>query len=191
MKNLASIVSIFTIILLSFTSNAIASDSNSDNHIVTISIPEVALLDLEGAGSIILEPSQPTEPGEGLDFSTATNSDAWLNYSSVVAAGKSRNITVKLQSDNVPAGLTLKVEANSYQGEGKGTMGNPVQNAVSLNADANGQTLISGIGSCYTGDDISNGHNLVYSLEIDPDTYGQLKQDETDITVIYTLTEDN
>ncbi|MBN1821747.1 MAG: hypothetical protein JW833_13590, partial [Prolixibacteraceae bacterium] len=88
MKRLTVILAI----VLTATTNIFAqSDSNEGAHSVSINIPEVALLDLEGSSSITLAPTAPAEAGNPFDFSSATNSSIWVNYSSIVASGNSRS----------------------------------------------------------------------------------------------------
>ena len=191
MKNLASFATALILLIGIPAPNTFAADNTNDNHVVTISILEVALLDLENTGSIELEPSKPTEAGAALSFASVSNSDAWLNYSSIVASGKSRNVTVKLESNNLPTGLVLKVKAAGDAGQGNGTMGSASASAISLSATGSGQNLVTGIGSCYTGDGETKGHNLTYSLELASEAdYKNLVQGETDVTIIYTLTDD-
>ena len=186
MKTLA----VITLTGLIFASaNVFAQDNNNDSHNISINIPEVALLDLEGGSSITLAPTAPTEAGDALDFSNATDNSTWVNYSSIVPSGTTRDVTAAITSGTVPSGLVLKVTAGSYSGSGKGTTGTSA-GQVTLSSTA--QNVISGIGSSYTGDGQDNGHNLSYVLELtSADDYGQLVKDNTSITVTYTITDAN
>lgn len=187
MKNLAVIT--LTAIFLTTAINIFADDTNNGSHSISINIPEVALLDLEGGSSISLAPSAPTEAGAAFDFSSATDNSIWVNYSSVVAAGKSRTVTVAITSGTVPTGMLLNVTAGGYAGNGKGNLGT-ASPAVTLTSSA--KNIITGIGSCYTETGASKGHNLAYSLVLDSaDDYDGLVQGSTSITVTYTLTDDN
>lgn len=187
MKNLA--VTILTAIFLTSVINVFADDTNNGSHSISINIPEVALLDLEGTTAITLAPTAPTEAGAAFDFSSATNSSIWVNYSSVVTSGKIRTVTAAITSGSVPTGMLLKVAAGSYTGNGKGNLGE-AGSQITLSATA--QDVIGGIGSCYTETGESKGHNLTYSLDLgSSDNYDDLVQGTTSITVTYTLTEDN
>ena len=167
----------------------VLADSNEGSHSISIEIPEVALLDLEGTTSITLAPTEPTEAGEALDFSTATDNNVWVNYSSIVATGNTRTVTAAITSGSVPTGMNLKVTAGSFSGSGKGTHGS---SASQITLSGSEQNVITGIGSCYTGNGSSNGHNLTYQLDlVAPENYADLVQANTSITVTYTLTEDN
>lgn len=173
--------------------HSIAQDDNDDVHNVVITLPEVALLDLEAAAgtSISLGPDAPNEAGQALDFSAETNSDIWINYSSIIGkkTEPSRNITVQITSGKVPAGLLLNVVANKDAGMGDGTMGKPTS-TVLLSKKA--QDLIKGVGSAYTGNGVSKGHQLTYTLALDKEkgSYAKLDFDKSNtLGITYTLTD--
>ncbi|MFY1048389.1 hypothetical protein [Chryseobacterium sp. GP-SGM7] len=144
-----------------FSANLNAQDSNADNHNITISVPEVALVDIEPAASknITLGFTAPTEAGLPV---TPTGSDntLWLNYSSIKSVtDATRTVSVKL--DALIPGVNINVTAATATGAGGGTLGSP---SPLLTLSAADQTIISGIGSAYTGDGANNGHNLTYAL---------------------------
>lgn len=168
------------------------SDNNTDAHEVGITVPEVAILDIEPSGSsFTLQPEKPTEAGMQLDFTNATNKDLWLNYSSIVGSSSNpaRSVNVKIDGGAVPDGLLLKVEAGNDVGKGDGIVGVPT-GVVTLSENA--QNLIDKIGSCYTNSPQENGHNLKYTLELNSaeGSYGKIDFDQTTtLKVIYTITE--
>jgi hypothetical protein len=179
-------------IIMSYNTFAIVvpppSGSSSNAHVVNVSIPQVFIVDVEPktATTISLAPTAPTEAGLGLDFSGATNSSLWLNYSSIVAsATTTRKVTVQITSGTVPSGVDLKVAAAAAVG-GTGTVGTP---AGTITLSSLAQDFITGIGSCYTGDGTSNGHNLTYSFALQSGNYSQVYSiPTTPITVTYTIT---
>lgn len=166
--------------------------NNIDAHDVTINIPEVALLDIEPNGSTItLGPVAPTEEGDPIDFSGATDNTLWMNYSSIVGSttDPDRDVTVQITNGVVPGGMLLKVNAAGDANNGEGTVGTPT-GTVTLSGTA--QNIIEGVGSCYTNDGINNGHQLTYVLEQDGalGSYSNLDFDDaTTLTITYTLTE--
>ncbi|WP_111707362.1 hypothetical protein [Lutibacter citreus] len=167
-----------------------SSDSEKDSHSLTIEIPQVALLDIESSTSknISLTATAPTEAGEKVIFNQ-TNSDLWLNYSSIIEKNASRNVTVQITDGDVPEGVDLSVIATQYEGNGEGAMGTVDKNAIELN-DNKAQTIIKGIGSAYTGNGAKQGHNLTYSLTQTKDAYENLKYTENNsLTITYTLTD--
>ena len=169
-----------------------SGDNTTDSHDVTIDIPEVALLDIEAAGSksITLTPTIPTEAGLALDLSSATDNSLWLNYSSIIGSTTRplRKVTVEIESGTVPGGIDIKVLAGNYSGGGEGTTGTA---GAALTLSSAAQDIITDIGSCYTGNGTSNGHQLNYSLEFSSGNYGNLDFDEDDalLSIKYTLVE--
>ncbi len=168
-----------------------AQVDNVDVHDVQIVIPEVALLDIEPAGSkdIILTITEPSEEGDPLDFSTATNNTLYLNYSSIIGSTTEsvRVVTAAITAGTMPGGMLLKVTAGADEGNGKGTVG-ATAGAVTLSGTA--QNVVTGIGSCYTNSPEGNGHQLTYALEVDATNYGDLDFDDaTTLTITYTLSD--
>ena len=139
--------------------------ADQDNVALQFSIPGIAILDIEPASisEITLMLTADSEAGAEINYADAVNNDLWLNYTSAYATGNNnRSITVQIVSGTIPAGVNLSLSPSAYSGNGQGSFGTP----VSLNLSALPQTVISGIGRCYTGDGQNNGHQLNYSLSI-------------------------
>lgn len=134
---------------------------NADNHTVTISVPEVALVDIEpkATKNITLGFTAPTEAGNAVT-PTAANSTLWLNYSSIKSVAEPTR-TVSVSVNSIIDGIDIHVTAAAATGSGGGSVGNP---AAQLTLSTTDQTIISGIGSAYTGNGAGNGHNLTYAL---------------------------
>ena len=175
---------------VAFAFNTNAQDDADDSHTVSISIPEVAILDLEAKGSSVVSLSveAPTEAGEAVDFSKAKNDDVWINYSSIVGKSENtRDVTAKISANSVPDGMLLKVTAAKDAGNGDGTMGS---SAGEITLSSSDQKVITGIGSSYTADGAGNGHNLQYSLELDPSkgSYAKIDFDQdVKLEITYTI----
>jgi hypothetical protein len=191
MKKLSVIIA--SIVLVFGVSNAVVAQDNNDSkeasHGVEISIPTVALVDVEGAdgdaGTINLTPNvSALEAGAAIDFSSALDNSLWLNYTSVVSSNQERNINAEI-SGNLPSGVSLKLTASSIS-SGKGKTGQPV-GEISLSATA--QKLVTGIGSSYTENGNGKGHQLTYKLDMDNEKYAELMADNYEITVTYTITD--
>lgn len=162
-----------------------AQDAATDAHTVQITIPNVALVDIEPSGSknIALAFTAPTEAGEPVVAPTA-NTALWLNYSSIVAGTSTRNIQVRVTSGTLPSGTDLTVQAAAPTG-GEGTLA-AAGSVITLSTT--NQSLLSGIGSAYTGDGANNGHQLTYNLALASGGYANLKSDaSTTVTVTYTI----
>ncbi len=187
-----------SIVFASFTAinvNAQA-DGTSASHNVGISVGDVALIDIEssatdGSPDITLDPQAPTEAGLGLDFSNATNSDLWLNYSSIVVSGNKRKISASLSAD-FPAGISLQViAAAAVPSAGKGNLGQATLGSATTLSTSSSVTVINNIGSCYTGDGAEAGSNLTYSVIVNDGSYASIVQDDYSVTVTYTILDDN
>ena len=179
--------------LVVFSGRLQAQDDHDDVHNLSINIPEVALLDLEAEGdrSIKLGPEAPGEAGNALDFSEEQNSDLWINYSSIVGSKTepSRDITAQITSGNVPEGLVLSVQASKDAGMGDGEMGRAKE---MIRLDDHVQEIITGVGSAYTGNGPSRGHQLTYVLSLDKKegSYAKIDFDQSNtLAITYTLTD--
>ncbi len=185
----------FAAVIVLSANGVIAQDINKDSHMVTINIPDVALLDLEDlsgtspVGTITLAGTVPTEAGLPMTFgAAATNATIWMNYSSILGSAPSRIVTVSITGGTLPSGLKLTVSAAVYSGSGEGTTGTPT-GIISL--DGSAKNIIEGIGSAYTGNGKDNGHLLTYQLGYaDTANYAGLDfNNSDDLTITYTLSD--
>ena len=167
---------------LFMANSSYAQDGLTATHTVAYTVPKVALVDVEGGASISLTLVAPTEAGLGMDMS-ATSSALWLNYSSTTATAQTNTVSVKT-SATLP-GVALKVLAGADAGTGAGTVGSPASIITLTTSD---QTIISAIGTCYTGDGTSKGHNLTYSLATSSYTAIKYTASPTSLTITYTIT---
>ena len=190
MKNIKSVV--FALILMAGTYVSVkAQDSNTDNHTRTVTVPEVALLDLEQTSSRTFTMTfvAPTEAGLKLT-NPLTDMRMWLNYTSVVTASGPDMTRKVLVHTNVvpPPGISFSVEATPMAAAGKvGTTGTGAQ----VTLDVNDSDLVTGIGSCYTGDGNTKGHQLTYraTAPASGPNFAQLIAGTTAMVVTYTLTD--
>jgi len=164
-----------------------AQDTRIASHTIAISAPAVALIDLEGTTSISLSPAAPTEAGLPLNFTNSTNNGIWVNVSSVVGAvtKTSRDVSAQITSGTIPAGLALRVVSANDVAQGEGLMGTP---ASQITLSGSSQNLITGFGTCYTGDGISKGYRLTYSLVLA--NYANVRFDNgATVTITYTISD--
>jgi hypothetical protein len=181
-----------TFAAFALSANLKAQDTKTDNHTLTISVPEVALVDIEPAATknITLGFTAPTEAGSAV-IPNAANTTLWLNYSSIKSdADPTRNVSVSV--NEIIPGIDIHVTAAGATGSGGGTLGTP---AAQLTLSATDQTIISGIGSAYNGNGANNGHNLTYALAAGSSpggvaSYADLKViATTEVSVIYTISD--
>lgn len=173
---------------MAIASMAFAQDALTDNHTVTVGVPEVAILDIEPSASknISLSFTAPTEAGNSL-VAPAANTSLWLNYSSIVASGTvKRTITAEIGA--AITGIDLKLTAGA-PANGVGDVGT-AGSQITLSTTA--QTILTGIGSCYTTDGVNNGSNLTYEVALPVSTtdYNSIFISSTAVTVTYTITDD-
>lgn len=187
---------LFASVIVLSANASFAQDSKVASHLVTISIPEVALLDLEAPSTAItLAGTLPLNAEAGLPMTfgaAATNATIWMNYSSIVKKDKLRNVSVAITAGTVPTGLKLTVLASAATtADGAGTKGTALTTEHTLTGTAT--SLVSGIGSTYTGDGVNKGRNLTYKLDYATDAatdYASLNFDTVlPITITYTLSD--
>jgi hypothetical protein len=160
-------------------------DSNSASHGVSIVIPKVSLIDIEGGTSINLNPVAPVEAG--LTFTAPTaNTDLWLNLTSIVAGTDTRTVNVSM-TGALSGALSVTVQAANPASSGNGAKGTPAGGALTLSGTD--KAIITGIGSGYTGDGTQSGFNLTYNLVIDNTKTANLLATTSNLTVTYTMTE--
>ena len=131
------------VLMLVFDATAFAL-SDTATHDVTMQINEIALIDLNNATAITLTTNPPAAGGEAVLGDT--DNTKLLQYTSLVAAGVTRSITVEWGGgDSAPTGTSLSVEATSVPANcGAAVVGGT---AISSTPAA----IIDTIGSCATG----------------------------------------
>jgi len=157
MKNLL----LFLFLLITMLSYA---QQNESSKTTTFKLKEIALLNIEPNNTtVVLNLNSPDFAGEKVKMITANNS-TWVNFTSAVSKDSSpRDLSIKIEDGNVPAGLRLKLNTSSYSGRGKGMLG---QQSGTITLNQSLQTIVSNIGGAFTGSGINNGYKLVYFLEI-------------------------
>lgn len=181
MQKIKRLTILAVLAILSF--GAKAQDTRTDNHQITIVVPDVALLDLETGVSKNFSAtfSSTKEAGDKVVLPTA-NTDIWLNYSSILpTAVGSRRVDVK--ASGLVEGVDISVEAGASS-TGFGTKGGATGVITLTTSD---QTIINKIGSAYTVTGAKNGHLLTYSFAALDATYANLRAASTAVTVTYTL----
>jgi hypothetical protein len=160
----------------------VAFCQTTTNTNVGVSLPSIALLDIENSGSINLGFSAPTEAGSSL-INNSSNNSAWLNFTSALGVGASRNVSVQITSGS-SSGYEIVLQPQAYSGGGAGQLGN---RNLSVNLSNMPQKVIDNIGGAFTGNGLGNGYNLRYSLAIT--NYGALRKENTTFIITYTLTD--
>lgn len=152
-------------------------------HNLYFTIPEIAILDIEpNTNDIILDFNAPIEAGDQLE--TLSDNTKWINYTSTVTkSGLLKNITAQIVSSIQIPGFKLELIVSNYSGGGRGVLGTPV-GIIDLTTTA--QTIITGIGGCYTNTGTSSGHRLEYKASINDYSIFEIPVTPT-IDIIYTI----
>ncbi|MCY1720290.1 hypothetical protein OU798_08040 [Prolixibacteraceae bacterium Z1-6] len=155
---------------------------------VNFLIPPIALLDIEPGinNTIYFSVSSAIESGASPQIENTNNESLWLNYSSALEGNLgSRIIIAQIAGENLPEGITLNVEASQYSGVGDGQFGQPT-GKVALSTQP--RTILTGVGNCFTGDGVGNGHSLTFSIEVED--YSKISSvGESSFTILYTISD--
>ena len=201
MKNLSLLI-IATVFLTFGVSNVVKAtvdvDGNSATHDVGITIPQLALVDVEDANgdesNVSFTPDATDlvlEAGGALSFSSLSKT-MYLQYTSIIGTGEgvSNKVSAVMETGyDLPSGLSLKLTtaAAVTGGTKKGTTGTG-QGEITLSTTS--ADIVTGIGTCYTGTEGAYGHELTYKLDFagDDAAYNALKHKAYSATVTYTIT---
>jgi hypothetical protein len=178
MKQALTIVFIFCLIGV----GSLFAANDSANHDVVITINEVVLIDIApDTTAINLASIAPLVGGDAVTGSS--NSTKYLQYTSLVAGGTTREVQARLDALPTVTGVSVSlVSADPAGGPEEGTAGP----AVTLSTVD--QAIITAISSCATGTAATDGANLTYTLVIDD--VSQLVVGATDtVNVTLTLTD--
>ncbi|WP_147384013.1 hypothetical protein [Maribellus luteus] len=160
---------------------------NSGNINVRFSVPEIAIVDIEPElGYIEFSVNAPDIAGGEPVVEHVSNESVWINYTSAIRRnGNRRSINAQISEGTIPDGISFYVEASFASAFGSINQGNPVGRVQITNQP---HPIITGIGSCFTGDGVGKGHELKYFLEISD--FSQMKSIEDQVfTVLYTITD--
>lgn len=169
-----------TVPLLLLLAGSALGQANVDSHTVTMQVADMAVLNLVG-GNITLSIAAPGTGGQ--QPADDTDATCYLQYTATVPSAQTRTITVAWGgADSAPAGCSLRVTATPSGTAGEGSTAG--QRTISSSA----QTVVTGIGSCYTGTGGTDGANLSYVLTV-TDPASLVSGDSEVATVTYTLTD--
>lgn len=178
--------SVVIAVLLGSVAPAFAQDTNADDHVITIDVPTVALLDLEtSAGSLDFTAAftKPTNNEAGAKIlAPSAVATTWLNYTSIQSGTTSKKVNVKASA--LVDGVDIHVVAGAAAATGAGTKGTP---GAGFDLTTSDQVLISDIGSAYTATGANSGHQLTYTFVAKDENFATLRSGVTPVTVTYTL----
>lgn len=184
MKKIGLLIALFSLVTVN-SLMAQGGDTKTATHTISVDIPAVSLVDIEGEtnGSIAMAFIAPIEAGDALTAPNA-NSQLWLNYSFIPSKVDSK-ATISVMASGLVEGIKINVQAAAASGEGKGTLGTVGTTPITLGATD--VELINTIGASFTGNGVDNGHNLTYTLSYDEDKYAQIIATALPVVVTYTI----
>ncbi len=173
--------------ILFFMMSLHISGQSTDYWEVNLTLPQIALLDIEPNNATIeLEADVPNNPGGELNTGEGIDNSKWINYTSTsTLSSPTKNVIMEIIQGQVPSGMEVRVNASNHSGsKGAGTFGTSVGTIILSNSP---QTIISDIGGAYTGNKKNNGHNLTFSLHIVNYELMNELEDSNILLVSYTL----
>ncbi len=179
-------ISVYLIIMISLllTSDIVQAQSNTDSHQISISISEIAIIDVFNDDTLTFTVLPPLLPGNPPRINPQIDFSKRLFYTSIIPSlGITRRVTVKLNPD-LPDGISIRLLALPPFG-GTGNCGQSVMEFVDLSITE--QDILYNIESCWTGR--TNGSILIYSAGIDPASFDGIYAQNKTVSVIYTLTD--
>ena len=160
-----------------------AALTDTDSHTVTMTVDEIALVNLDDTTNITLTIVAPASGGQ--QPVNAINATKQLQYTSVVTPLATRTITLSWGGAGAPAGTSLLAEVTGIIS----TIGSCGTTTGSITVSTTDTSLVNAIGGCATGTGATDGAALQYTLQIDDFTLLQAAQ-TTNETLTFTLTED-
>lgn len=167
-----------------------AMAQSTATHAVDVTINSVVMIRAINAGAsgapanTAISVGEPTSgtPGDAPAV-TVTDGDAlYLQYTSVKAStGTPRTIKAAITAGTVPAGFAITATAGAPAGTGDTGSSNGSQSITAAEA-----TMITAIGSGYTGTAATNGSNVTYAATI-ATVADLVAASATTLTITYTL----
>ncbi len=161
---------------------------NQDGSVnVRFSVPEIAVLDVEPEhNNIEFSVVASVSPGGEPEVKQLSGESIWLNYSSAIRGnGNTRSINAQLAGNSIPDGISFFIEASAPSALGSVNQGT---SAGRVEISEEPRPIVTGIGSCFTGDGVNMGHELTYSVEITD--FEKVKSESNQVfTVVYTITD--
>lgn len=179
MKNLFTLALVISLGLISLN---VSAQTATANHTLTMGIPEVCLLATGNPNvSLVLT---TTTAGAQITGGTGTG---YAQVSSIVGAAELR--TIEASVTGVPAGTSLDVTTNVPSGGNSGGILGTGTSSIALVNAAAAVTLVTAIGSCYTGTANTDGYEFNYIWNCSVGSYGSIVATTgATATVVLTIT---
>jgi hypothetical protein len=175
-------------VFLSFSLIQLSAQNNISSEVnLNLSIPPVSLINFAVDDEQVITYGYSSQEPNNIEqvITPNTTDKTWLNYSSIVNPGATSYITVNISSGSLPADVSLRVLVSEDAGLGSGSAGTTV-GEITLSSYP--QNIIVNIGSCFTGNGLSKGHQLTYIWD-NPEgfNYSYNYENGEPIAVTYTI----
>ncbi len=165
---------------------SLIGQSSSASSKVNVSVPDVALVNVVSNQPAVQFNPKVSNSTDAIFHHSESNSELWINYSSVSGSQRKRAVMVAIGEGELPKGLNLYVTAN-HAVSGKGEIGKPA-GKIKLNHQPS--VLIENIGTAYTESGVNRGHRLNYEWAFDEsnESVQALNYDKkNDLKITYTI----
>jgi hypothetical protein len=175
-------------LMAGYSGKVMAQDDNA-GEFIDFTLGSTQILDLNRTTPALPTLAFQTPTSAGLNFTPVEDAITFINITSVISAtGYTKKIATTV-TGTVPAGTILTVVATAATSDGGGTKGTIVSTPVDLSILTT-QDLITGIGSCWTGDGTGRGYKLTYNWSVKPLMPSLIAVDNNDVVkVTYTISE--
>lgn len=157
----------------------------------TVAVSDISMISTNASPSPVAMTLSTSVAGSAIQ--PVTNSNLYIKITNIIPYGPNRKVTAIVSNGNVPTGTLLKMKpAAVVTSTGSGTFGNVISSAIVLNKTAN-QTIISGIGSCFTGQAATDGYQCTFTWQPDSSTTYYLinaNAGATSVTITLTMSMD-
>ena len=187
--NMPSAFLFFLLLSVMFSGEMIAQVSAYDQF--TIVVNDKCMLSTNTSPSPVSMTLSTSVAGSAV--SPVSNSNMYIKVTSIVPTGSTRKITAIISNGTVPAGTILNlISAPCTSINSQGALGSVVSAPITL-LKTSDQTIVDGIGSCYTGLSTTDGYHLTFTWQPDQTNYYLINATPvaTAVTVTFTIASNN
>lgn len=126
-----------------------------------------------------------TVPQAGQSVASVVNATTYLQLTSIAPSDETRKVSTIISTGTKPRGTTLTLAVSPCT-TGVGTLGNTYTIVLTTTSS---QTIIDGIGSCYTGTATANGYLMTYTWAADIPNYSLINatSGSNPLTITHTI----
>jgi len=163
-----------------------AQDNRSASHTITILPPPMAMLQVESSTQVALTNNHQLQTTFERNNKRASSTKMTISSVVIQNTNTTRYIYAQITRGNLPVGMQLKLQTvNQNQNAGEES-GKTIQELVLSNYAKN---VISGMGTCFTGNGNNAGFDLKYSVAQATNQQTNYINAQNALTVTYTFSD--